>query len=224
MAGNKLDVVVVPARAGSKGIKNKNLIELNGLPLFERAVKQGCEHSSRVILSTDIPEILSGGIFTSAEIHARSSQTAEDSATMEDVLLEVIHDKNLLNCNVLLLQPTSPLRKYCDISGAISLFLANETSLVVSCCRTSSGILKSIVGLEGKYFGIRNQEYLFQNRQNLPPLFKPNGAIFIFNSKVFLECGFNNMPLNVFEMPEERSLDIDNEYDLEMARDILKHG
>jgi N-acylneuraminate cytidylyltransferase len=193
-------------------------------PLFEVSVKQGFAHADRVILSTDISQVICGQIPTSAEIHKRSDSTASDLARMEEVVMEVIEDQNLHETNIVLLQPTSPLRNFADIRGAMELFSKNRKSLIVSCCLSENTVLKTILLVNGKYSAINEQQFLFENRQNLPHSFEPNGSIFIFNSKIFSENGFTGMQLEVYEMPKERSVDIDNFADFEFVKSALSNA
>ena len=79
-------------------------------------------------------------------------------------------------------------------------------------------ILKNYVRIEDKILPINATEYLFANRQSLPPVYHPNGAFYVFDAQDFLKERFNPKNIEVFVMDDASSLDIDDSSDLVRAR------
>lgn len=114
-------VAVVPARAGSTRVRNKNLAEVGGRPLIVRAIDIGRAVASSVIVSTDIGELLAAPVQEGVEIMRRPEALAGAQVTMDDVLLELAAGCSTLARAeyVLLLQPTSPFRNVSTIMQAL---------------------------------------------------------------------------------------------------------
>ncbi|ABM75432.1 Hypothetical protein NATL1_08741 [Prochlorococcus marinus str. NATL1A] len=216
-------VSIVPVRKGSKGLKNKNLRELNGVPLYLIAVNQALRLTNKCILSTDIEEIFNNKPPRNCYIHKRRKELCQDSTRMNQVINNIINEMHLINSDVLLLQATSPLRKDSDIQNCMKLFSKKKYSMLLSVNKANSDILKhGTVDKSGFFRGLRDTKDCFANRQDLPTLFKPNGSIYIFNTKEFIKS--NDFPINsigIYEMPRERSIDIDNESDFEKVSTFM---
>ena len=141
---------------------------------------------------------------------------------MNEVILNIIKEENLID-SIVLLQATSPLRKDSDIQNCMRLFSTKKYSMLLSVNKAKAEILKhGTIDKSGFFRGVRDTQDCFANRQDLPSLFKPNGSIYIFNSKEFIKS--NNFPINsigIYEMPIERSIDIDNESDFEKVSILM---
>ena len=207
-------VSLIPIRSGSKGLKNKNIALVNGEPLYLRSVKQALRLTQKCIINTDIEEVLSKSFGSNVKIYKRDEKYAKDDTSMSQVLIDQFENSNLNDKVIILLQATSPLRKDIDIKKAIEIYKSNNFSLVISVKRVDPTVLKYGYQLNNQFIPI-NKEYLNSNRQSLPNLFAPNGAIYIFSVKDFLKnkC-FPNNNIGFYEMPSERSIDIDNKEDL----------
>ena len=216
-------IAIVPARQGSKGLKNKNFLDFCGRPLYRHAVDQALRVSDLCILSTDNGAILKK---TNREekviIHARPPQLASDTSTIDHSVIDIIKKFNLKDRTIILLQPTSPLRTDADIEAALTLYKASNFDLVMSVCGTDPKILKSGFTRGKTFIPISKSKYCFMNRQSLPSTFKPNGAIFIFDSSWFLKNnGFESDKIGHILMDEELSMDIDDEKDFKIAERLF---
>ncbi len=207
-------VVIVPCRAGSKGLLRKNILPFCGRELYKWAVQQGQRFSDLVIVSTDIEEILACDHGRGVLVHNRDSSISEDFSPMDKVILDVIDKYNLIDVNIVLLQPTSPLRLHEDIIQCIDLFTEGDYDLVLTASNTDSSCLKFGM-IEGSQFSpLSDSSYPFMNRQSLPLVYRPNGAVYVFNSRWFkANGGFSTEKIGVHVMPRERSLDIDTKKD-----------
>lgn len=134
------NLAIIPARSGSKGLKDKNIKLLNGKPLIaysiEAAKKSGIY--SHILVSTNSERYGKIAIKYGAEVpFYRSEENASDVASSWDVVKEVLKKYQEMGIEFdtfTLLQPTSPLRKYEDIKKAYELFKEKEAIAVVSVC------------------------------------------------------------------------------------------
>jgi len=209
---------IVPFRGGSKGLENKNFRILNGLPLWRKAVNQAVKVCDRVIVSTDRLDKCDFDGFDTLIQDRRPDHLASDNASMADVLMHLISRFKLDNKILVLLQPTSPLRKICDIESAVRLFNSSDFDMVFSVVEKDNACLKYGLVKNHKFDAINKSEHLFQNRQELPKVFGPNGAIYVFNSSIFMQQkSFPASNIGYIEMNVDDSLDIDNYEDFLLA-------
>lgn len=215
---------IIPARKGSKGLKNKNLRILDDKMLFEisidHAMKAG---ASQIIVTSDINEILNRKHFHKiVQTHTRPKELCGDSSKMADVVLDVINNY-ITEELIVLLQPTSPLRRITDIKKSIRQYVDNKYELCMSACKVDSSVLKYGVLNNSTFIPINKSEYCFMNRQNLPNVVKPNGAIYVFSRSDFLENdGWPTNFIGSYLMPEEFSHDIDSLEDFIKIEKIIK--
>lgn len=213
---------IVPARAGSKGLPNKNILTLQDKPLYMHSVDVALEAGAeRVIVTTDISQIITSRHEPSVEIHQRPAKLALDTTTMEEVILYTCSELHLSGTTVLL-QPTSPLRRPTHIHKALEIFSNDKVDLVISVTNADNSILKWGFVDENIFQPIADTKYCFANRQQLPPVVRPNGAIYIFDAGTF--CAKKGFPLGVIgalHMNEEESKDIDLIEDFEFCQKLL---
>lgn len=211
-------IAVVPARAGSKGLVGKNIRLLDGTPLYLHAVRQGQRTVGRVLLSTDIAEITQAGLPEGCTLCPRPAHLATDDTPMAPVIANLIETHALQDHILVLLQSTSPLRSDEDIASAIALFAAGQHDLVMSVVERDRGVLKYGTLHDGQFTAMRNPKHCFTNRQSLPPVHGPNGAVYVFSAARFIAAGgFPSRRIGAIEMPVERSLDIDTIEDFRLA-------
>jgi CMP-N-acetylneuraminic acid synthetase len=214
---------IIPLRQGSKGMPGKNINLFAGKPLYMHAVEQALSAgATKVILSTDIPEVLCGKYDSRVVPLVRPKSLCGDEVPMSPVLSHAIEYFEL-NSTVVLLQATSPLRKSENILDALKVWWGNrDLDLVISIAEFDSGILKCGTLSNGIFKPLSNPEFCFSNRQTLPKVYKPNGAIYVFNSASFLKNGnFNCGKIGVIEMSLESSVDIDSINDFAKCEEIF---
>ena len=215
--------VIVPARAGSKGLENKNVRTLGGMPLYLRAVRQGISIGARVLLSTDIAHIHQEDLPKGCTLCARPGDLAHDETPMARVVEHLIETQGLDGQTIVLLQPTSPLRSHEDIAATMGLYAEGDYDMVLTVAERDRGCLKWGM-LQGTEFrSLQEPRFCFSNRQALPPVYGPNGAVYVFAASRFVELGaFPTQRIGAVVMPAERSLDIDTEDDLHRAEQMLQ--
>ena len=222
MNNNRTEIIsIVPLRKDSKGIKNKNLKKINGIPLYKYAINQALRTSYKCILTTDIEEVLESETDINLIKIKRPKNLCKDSSSISEVIMHSIKKLNLRNNIIVLLQATSPLRLDSDILKALDLFQNGSFSMVMSVFIKESNSLKYGFLNNNKFLSVNNPKFCFANRQQLPSLYAPNGAVYIFGSDSFLEHkDFPTSSIGAFEMPLSRSIDIDKQSDLEIIKKL----
>ena len=214
---------VIPLRGGSKGLPGKNTRLLAGKPLYRHAVDQALSAgATRVLISTDIPEVQGAVLPVGVEVLSRPAELAGDATPMASVLLHAIQAAGVTGV-VGLLQATSPLRQTADILAALVTYATGMYELVMSVTGADRGVLKWGTLLDDNTFiPLVRPEYCFSNRQSLPPVFRPNGAVYVFDAQAFVQRGnlaFDR--IGSVHMSAERSLDIDTLEDFERCEQRL---
>ena len=210
------NIALIPARSGSKRLPNKNLRKLNGKTLIERSVscamKSGC--FEKIVISSDDRDIIDEAVRNGAEApFIRPAELATDTATSASVVLHAIQHIGEAS-NIMLLQPTSPLRLPCDIIESFRLFLGHEAHSLVS---VSTGI-----GSTQNLFKLHNNHLHQLNSINPGNKVALPGAIYLFEVNWFKKYAeFIREDTLAYRMPEERSIDIDTLDEFESASKFL---
>lgn len=214
---------VIPLRAGSKGLPSKNIRPLAGKPLYRHAVDQALQAGAqRVVITTDIPEVLWAELPTQVTLVERPPELAGDTVPMAPVLQHALHTADC-HGTVVLLQATSPLRLLSDIEAALAVFAGGYFELVMSVTSADRGVLKWGTLRGNRFQPLSDPAHCFANRQSLPPVVRPNGALYVLNAERFVASGsFVSERIGVVEMPAERSQDIDSLDDFERCEAALE--
>lgn len=211
-------IALVPIRDGSKGLPQKNVRLFAGLPLYEHAVRQGLRCCKGCVISTDIEAVLEAPVEDGRVIYRRPTSLCNDSTQMDEVLRDTIINLSLQAHTIVLLQATSPLRCDDHVRSAIELQRSGKFDLVLSVAAGDSSILKAGTVEDGNFIPVSKPEYCFTNRQTLPKVYRPNGAVFVFSANWFMANGglaTNN--IGAIVMSQEQSQDIDTEADFLLA-------
>lgn len=217
-------VSVIPLRSGSKGLPGKNIKKLNGKRLCDYAIEQALRISDRVIISTDIDEVLNSSFPERCFIDERPSCLRGDNVSMSSVLIDLCKRYSLNSELIVLLQATSPLRVDSDIRDAIEVYINSDCDLAMSVVERQSSILKYGFVDCGKFIPISKSSYCFMNRQMLPKVYAPNGAVYVFRAGWFVNnLGFTTDNICSVIMPDSRSYDIDTLADFIMIENVMKN-
>jgi len=219
-------LAVIPARGGSKGLPNKNILELVGKPLIAWSIEAASDskYIDRLIISTDSKEIADVAIKYNCEVpFMRPPELATDDANSNDVILHALDKLEHPYDIVILLQPTSPLRKSKDIDQALEFMQKNNVSVVVSVCSSNKPLYWHFtLGTDGNLKPLYNDKLFYTNRQELPLTYIPNGALYIAKTDYFRsKKTFYTGSTFAYLMPPERSVDIDNRIDFYTAEAII---
>lgn len=219
---------LIPARGGSKGIIGKNIKPLNGRPLVCHTINEALKskYLDRIFVSTDDSLIAKISENCGAKIIVRPSELAKDSSPTIDAIFHAIDTikNDYIPDIVVLLQPTSPLRDANDIDAAIELFLETDCDSVISICKFDHSPYWSFKINNGFLQSLFGEKYLNTRRQELPEIYKPNGAIYITSlGNLYKNKGFYCEKMIPYQMSPEKSIDIDNEIDFKIAEMIIKN-
>ncbi|HDZ5086888.1 TPA: acylneuraminate cytidylyltransferase family protein [Campylobacter jejuni] len=222
---NNKVLAIIPARGGSKGIKNKNLVLLNNKPLIYYTIQAALNSKciSKVLVSSDSDEILNYAKSQNVNILKRPIELAQDDTTSDKVLLHALGFYKDYE-DVIFLQPTSPLRTNVHIDEAFNLYKNNNANALISVSECDNKILKAFIcNNEGNLKGICNDEYPFMPRQKLPKTYMSNGAIYILNIKEFLNNpSYLQKNTKYYTMCQISSSDIDNLNDLKKVEKYVQ--
>lgn len=223
-------IALIPARGGSKGVPRKNLRPLRGKPLIAYSIVEALksERIDVVFVSTEDGEISRVSEELGAEVIERPARLAQDETPTLDVVLQALEELETVGRSVrcvVLLQPTSPLRKARDIDEAITLFLAEDCDSVVSVCKSNHPPQWMLTIEDGYLKPLFGETSLNLRRQSLPETYAPNGAIFVSTpSDLRANQSFYTPRSLPYLMPAERSVDIDTYFDLRVAELALNES
>lgn len=220
-------IALIPARGGSKGIKHKNITPLVGKPLLSYSIQAA--HNSgvidRVYASSDDDAILSVASAWGADVIKRDPALAQDESPTDPVILEFINKAHLAARDiVVLLQPTSPLRTAKHISEALEQYLQHpECRSLISVHEINNKYLKAYIGGNDFLQPVADKHMAYTRRQDLPALYMPNGALYIFSVAEFMrEEKIPRSHMIPYLMDDVASLDIDTPQDLAAAAHYLE--
>jgi len=231
MINNKKILAIIPARKGSKRLPFKNILDLNGKPLiawtFEEVAKSNL--IDRILVSTNDENIIN--LTKNYKVEApfkRPVKLSGDKVSTYEVIIHAIDfykSKNILFDYILLLQPTSPLRKCVDIDNAIKL-LNKNTYAVVSVCETEhSPLWANSLPRNLSMKSFIKPEIKNKRSQDLPIYYRLNGAIYISEIEYFIKNnGFLGDKTKAYIMPKSRSIDIDTKIDFELCKIMMNEN
>lgn len=220
-------LAIIPARGGSKGLPNKNILLCNGKPLIEWTILAALEaNPEKIVVTSDSDSILDiARKYKEVILDKRPYELAKDDTSSEDVIKYVLKKYDDNYKFLILLQPTSPCRTGKHIINAINMFSNDQNSeCLLSSKEISNKFLKSFVKINNKVKTIGDESYPFRRRQDLPKLYLSNGAIYICNIDYFNKYNrlFSPEKTTLFEMSELESIDVDSIDDLKKASLQLK--
>lgn len=219
-------IALIPARSGSKGLPNKNILNFHGKPLLARAVEVANSSPliSEVIVTTDSEEYAEIARQYGASVpFLRPSYLADDNSLAKDVytyvITRLIKEYSYSISEFVVLQPTSPLREVTDIDGAIKLFIEKKADSVVSVSQAPVPMSwYKLLDKSNKLSSYSPGADSLKNRQDEKTAYIPNGAVYIFNCDfLFGSNSYYSAKSYGYVMPNSRSVDIDSRHDLKFA-------
>lgn len=220
---NIKNIVVIPARSGSKGVKNKNKRIIHGKPLvcytIETALNvKGIDH---IFLTTNDTDI-AGLVYEDdrIELDLRPDNLSQDNTTIESVIEYLITKYSIYNCNIVLLQPTSPMRSAKDVENCLALLEEDSNCSVVSVVQVEdahparmyqecNNLLQPLIPSQASW-----------RRQDLPARYLRNGSIYVFKVRSGKFNIISDMIIP-YHMSDVESVNIDTELDLKLLEVVL---
>jgi CMP-N,N'-diacetyllegionaminic acid synthase len=221
-------LIVIPARGGSKGIPGKNIKLLNGKPLICYTIdiaRELAKEEDDICVSTDSNEIISVVENYGLKVRfIRPAALASDSSATNDVLVHALNFYEGLGRSydiIVLLQPTSPLRKTHQVAAGLKMFTP-EIDMVVSVKQSHSAAVICNENKEGfleltlSKNGVR--------RQDSAGYYEYNGAFYIINIASLKKFSLKGFTKTVkYVMPDDDSIDIDDMLDWQLCEILLKN-
>ncbi len=218
-------VAFIPARKNSKRLKKKNILKISQKSLVDIAINstKNIKKITKVVISSDDEQILKKkSLYSSKKFFfvKRKKKLSHDRTSLERVILDYLLNDNSIEKpeNIILLQPTSPLRNSKHIQDSINFFEENKYDSVLS------GYLDKVFmwNINTK----KSLTYNYKSRKNsqfMNRFFFENGAIFIFNTKNFLQKKSRLFgKIGFYTMNKYDSIDIDDKEDLKIARKLYQ--
>ncbi len=223
------NIAIIPARSGSKGLKDKNIRLLNGKPLMaytiEAALKSKCFDT--VMVSTDSKKYARIAMEYGAEVpFLRGDENSKDNASPWEVVKEVLDRYKEMGKEFdtfALLQPTSPLRNAKDIRNAYAELKEKNAKAVVSMCELECSMhLVNTLPEDLSMKGFISNEQYNKRRQDIRPYYHFNGAIYISKVDSFYQhMNIYDDECYAYIMDRNRSYDIDDKDDLKIVEALL---
>ncbi|MBZ9571201.1 UDP-2,4-diacetamido-2,4,6-trideoxy-beta-L-altropyranose hydrolase [Methanobrevibacter sp. TMH8] len=223
MYKNNRIIVVIPARGGSKGIPRKNIRLLANKPLIGYSIETALNSNyvDDVVVTTDDDEIK----FISEQFGAftikRSNELAEDDVPLDPVIFNAVNTTETLNGVkydfIITIQPTSPLLKSETLNKTIEKLYDKDNDTIISVVddrHLSWGFSKE----KNSYYPLYDKRV---NRQYLPKAYKETGGIFATKREFLKEDSRLGNNINLIEVSNHESIDIDNYEDWWVAERLL---
>lgn len=210
-------LAIIPARAGSKGIPNKNIRIIGGHPLVYYSIKNALksEYITDVIVSTDSTEVRIIAQQMGAQYKWRDESLCGDSVTLDAVINDAIPTNQQFDY-IVTMQPTSPTLEVATLDAAIKYAIDNKLDTVISAINAphlSWGVK------DGKKIPNYKERL---NRQYLPPCYLETGAFVISKRDVVTSKTRIGKKVDIFEVPEREAVDVDTFQDLKSVASILE--
>lgn len=201
-------ITIIPARSGSKGLPNKNILTLSEIPMFVWSIlhaKYYSQPDDKIIVSSDSEKYLKIAKSYGAEAHERSPELAVDSAKTEPVMDEVISKLDLNDDDLLiLLQPTSPIRKKETLDSLLEAFSDKECDSALTLSSFHGFLWENKDNFKNPLYSARPR------RQDMKPRFQETGSVYITRYRNYKKT-LNRVSGNItgIEVGFEESLEVD---------------
>jgi len=231
MGFDAVRLCTINARGGSKGVPGKNLIQINGVPLIAHSIRQAQNSGlfEFVAVSSDSIDILNVARDFGAIAIDRPHDLAGDQSPKVPAIAHCVSNvEQQLDCRfdfIVDLDATSPLRSLDDISGVVNLLESGLYDSVFTATASRRSPFFNQVWMDplGRWGPVLRGHTSYSRRQDTPQTFDMNASIYGWKRDALLEkqaVFFDNTAM--FLMPEERSWDIDSEFDLKIVKFLME--
>lgn len=217
------NVAIIPARAGSKGVPGKNKRVVGGKPLIAYSIDAALAATTldRIVVTSDDEETCDLARAAGAEVVRRPEDIAGDTSPVIDAVRHALAESGIDRIGALvLLQPTSPMRTGADIDAAVALFERTEMP-VCSVYRVDDAHPARMYRMDGTTLAPLMPDLASIRRQDLPPIYHRNGAIYVVGQRELDRGEIVTEPMTAYEMSFESSINIDSELDLAVLEHVL---
>lgn len=209
-------LAVIPARAGSKGIPNKNIRIICGHPLIYYAINnaKNSKYITDIVVTTDSPHIKIIAKQMSVKCKWRDERLCADDVTLDAVIDDAI-DKNIQWDYIVTMQPTSPTLTVSTLDNAIEYAIENKLDTLISAINAPHLSWMEKDGVKVPAYKER------LNRQYLPANYLETGAFVISKADIVTLDTRIGEKVDIFEISENEAVDVDTFLDLKVVSDIL---
>ena len=209
---------MIPARAGSKGIPNKNVRIIGGYPLVYYAIRNAidAQYITDVIVTTDSEDVRIIAQQMGVKVRQRRPDLCGDDVTLDAVIYDSI-DKSINWDYIITMQPTSPTLSVATLDKAVRYAVDTNLDTLISAVNYPHLSWSEENGRRVPNYKKR------LNRQYLPKYYVETGAFMISKASIVTPATRIGADVDVFEIPEDEAIDIDNFIDLQAAEANLKH-
>ncbi|MEM9679479.1 MAG: acylneuraminate cytidylyltransferase family protein [Bacteroidota bacterium] len=216
------NVIIIPARGGSKRLPGKHLLDLNDLPLMAHSIiyaKANSAIAEDIYVSTEDPDIKSMALSYGVKVIDRPHELADDHASTVSVLKHALTVLPKAYNNIILLQATNPLRPESLLSEAYSQFVSHGSDSLMTVSTHRKKLGKIVEGHFSPYNYVMGQR-----SQDMEPLYYENGLLYITSSELIMKdkiLGDNNHAF-VVDHPYSK-VDIDTLEDMKYAQFVIEN-
>ena len=209
-------LAVIPARAGSRGIPNKNIRIIGGHPLIHYAIRNAkrSKHITDIVVTTDSPAVEIVARQMGADVRIRDEKLCRDDVTLDAVIFDAIPETKTWDY-IVTMQPTSPTLTTETLDAAIDYAISSGLDTLISAINAPQ---LSWSEKDGKKVPNYKERL---NRQYLPPCYMETGAFVISKAGVVTEQTRIGEQVDIFEIPEREAIDVDTFGDLQVAAAAL---
>ena len=224
------NLCTICARSGSKGVPNKNIEKIAGKPLIQHTIEQAKKSKvfSDIIVSSDCKKILKIAEKLGVHTLKRTYQLSKDFVGKVDVIRDAaIKAQKMLDKkfdNVIDLDVTSPLRKVSDIHNSFKKFQNGNYQNLITGCVARKNPYFNMIEIKKNVLSIskRTNKKIY-SRQKSPQVFEMNASIYIWKNKALMnKSNLITSKTAFYEMPEERSIDIDTMLDWKIVSFLME--
>ena len=230
---SSVDIALVAARLGSKGIKRKNFIKFKKNYIVDNAVKIGISIKSiyKTILSSDSSDILhltknDEKVFKILRSKHISRDITPMLPVMKDTIIKFEKFYNIKVKNLILLDPTSIYRKKKNITDAIKIFNKKKPDLLISVFPSPHDPYFSILERKGKYYSMcKSSTKIIGSRQKSKPVYNISTVVWIYSRKsIMTEKKRIPKKTLIFQLTEDESLELNTIDDINKVKKFIKYG
>ncbi len=217
-------LAIIPARGGSRRLPRKNVAEFRGRPIIEWTIDaaRACRCFDRIVVSTEDADIAATARAAGAEVSDRPESLAADDASLIDVGLDLLdreEDQGRRYDIVAFLYATAPLRHGDDISAVLDLIEPGVCEFAMAVTRYTHPPHQALVMAADGSLMPKWPELVERSAADIGPLCVDNGSTYAVTVAAFRERRtFYGPGLRGHVMPFRRSVDIDEQDDLDLAR------
>ena len=222
---HKSILAFIPARKGSKGLKFKNFKLVKNKPLINYTVEAAVKSKifSEIVISTDHSNTIKNfKDYKEIHIHNRPRNLSNDKSLVVEALKHFLKNNDKSFDYIMILQPTSPLRKITDIRKSYFYFIKSNADTLVGVYRVDDHHPSRMYKIKNKLLKPLDTKNYSKRRQDLSEIYHRNGAIYLFKNSNLKNNTIYGKKIIPYIMPINRSLNIDNRIDFELAKILLK--